>query len=104
MHFDIRQKDVRMTQILRDCIARRIEAALERFSSRIRRITLHLSDVNGPRGGVDKLCRVAVQLEGGEPIRTEGRGSEWLSLATEVAKRAAHSLTREVDRRRDGLA
>jgi len=104
MRVEIQSHNLPMNHILRDCMAYRLEAALRRFSGRVRRVSLNLSDVNGPRGGEDKRCRVDVQLEHGAPIRTEGRGRDLLAVVTEVAQRASHSVAREVDRRRDWRA
>lgn len=41
---------------------RRFEFALGRFGDRVRSLTVHLADLNGPRGGVDKHCLVAIRL------------------------------------------
>ena len=41
---------------------RRFEFALGRFGDRVRSLTVHLGDLNGPRGGVDKHCLVAIRL------------------------------------------
>jgi ribosome-associated translation inhibitor RaiA len=104
MRVEIKNHNLPMTHILRDCVAHRLEAALRRFSGRVRRVSLNLSDVNGPRGGVDKRARVDVHLEYGAPIRAEGRGRDLLAVVAEVAQRASHSVAREVDRRRDWRA
>lgn len=44
----------------RDEIARRLGMRLGKFASSIERISVRLSDVNGPRGGVDHRCVVKV--------------------------------------------
>ena len=41
---------------------RRFRFALGRFGDRVRSLTVHLADLNGPRGGVDKHCLVAIRL------------------------------------------
>jgi putative sigma-54 modulation protein len=47
---------------------RRFEFALSRFGYRVRSLVVRVTDVNGPRGGIDKRCRVTVELQG--PTRT----------------------------------
>lgn len=47
---------------------RRFAFALRRFEDRVRSLVVRVTDVNGPRGGIDKRCRVTVQLQG--PSRT----------------------------------
>jgi ribosome-associated translation inhibitor RaiA len=46
-----------------------VENALSRFSDRITRVEVHLSDVNKGKGGSDdKRCMMEVRLEGRQPI------------------------------------
>ncbi len=45
-----------------------VESALDRFSDRITRVEVHLSDLNGQKGGHDdKRCMMEVRLEGRQP-------------------------------------
>jgi hypothetical protein len=39
-----------------------IEAGLDRYKSRLTRVEAHLSDVNGPKGGRDCRCALAVPV------------------------------------------
>ena len=45
-----------------ELVERRIQYALNRFSSQVRTVQVTLSDVNGPKGGSDSLCRFKVLL------------------------------------------
>jgi hypothetical protein len=46
-----------------------VEAELARFSKRITRVEVHLSDVNGKKGGQnDMRCMMEARLEGRPPI------------------------------------
>ena len=46
-----------------------IPEELSRFSHQITRVEVHLSDVNGPKNGLnDKRCLIEVRLEGMKPI------------------------------------
>jgi hypothetical protein len=55
---------IRMTAGLSPSLAplarRRLEFALGRFGARVRSLTVRLADLNGPRGGLDKHCLVAL--------------------------------------------
>ena len=53
---------------LRDTRARRLSFALRRFERRIRRMTVRIADVNGPRRGVDSRCSMTVDLIDGRQI------------------------------------
>jgi ribosome-associated translation inhibitor RaiA len=46
-----------------------VERALDRFSDRITRVEVHLSDQNGDKGGPnDKRCTMEARLEGRQPM------------------------------------
>ncbi|HZP03047.1 MAG TPA: HPF/RaiA family ribosome-associated protein [Terriglobia bacterium] len=62
MQAEIRTQNVRLSEALRDYIDRRLGLVLGRFAPRLRRLTVRLTDLNGPRGGVDKSCRLSASL------------------------------------------
>ena len=75
----------------------RLLFALSRFASRVRSLTVRLSDVNGPRGGRDKRCAVAVQLAGSKRlIVVEDLEVELQAAIARAADRAARAVARTV--------
>lgn len=46
-----------------DLTHRRLEFSLGRFASRVRSLHVRLTDLNGPRGGMDKKCLIAIRLD-----------------------------------------
>ena len=87
---------------LKEHIERRIRFALGRFASRIRRLRVRLTDVNGPRGGIDKHCQIAVALAPRGVVMVEGSGDDPFALIADAAKRAGRTVRRELERRRQG--
>ena len=71
------------------------EGALARFSDRITRVEIHLSDENGARGGIeDKRCMVEARLEGRQPIAVTDRAptvEQAMAGAADKLKRAIES-------------
>lgn len=61
MDVEIRFLHIEPSDALRDHIERRVGFALRRFSDRIRSVTVRVVDLNGPRGGIDKECRIEVK-------------------------------------------
>ncbi len=55
-------RGVEIDNVLKTYIRRRINFALSRFSNRVRRITVVVTNKSGPLGGIEKLCRIRVQL------------------------------------------
>ena len=94
-------RNVTLSDIERDRIERRLYFTLGRFSARIVSVDMMLQDENGPRGGLDKKCRVIVRLHGANDVVVEGCGEETLSLVDRTANRAGRAVSRELDMRRD---
>lgn len=95
MKIDIQARDFDLTDDLREHVMRRLGFALSQFQDPIRRVVVCLSDINGPRGGVDKPCYLGVRLNGLSEILVE---------ETEVnfhiaVNRAAEEALRERDER-----
>src|SRR5689334_10029678 len=45
-----------------------VEAGLSRYKERITRVEVHLSDVNGPKGGRDCRCALEARPSGRQPV------------------------------------
>lgn len=78
-------------------VGRRLGFALGRFGDHIARVTVYLTDVNGPRGGADKRCKVVAEARGCGPVVVEDADAD-LDVAID---RAADRVGRAVRRRLD---
>lgn len=85
---------------LRQLAVTRLQFVLRRVRRQVPRATLSLSDVNGPRGGVDKRCRVALQTDGHGPVVITALADDWRSAIDQALARAARVLLRLWQRRR----
>lgn len=91
-------------QRLADHVRGIVEAALSRFTDRITRVEVHLSDENGDKhGGDDKRCMVEVRLAGRRPtvaIHHAETIDEAVGGATDKLKRSIeNTLSRLEDSR-----
>lgn len=55
----------------RDYIRRKLGRKLGKFTMSIERASVRIEDINGPRGGVDKRCRIKVVLSGLPSVMAE---------------------------------
>ncbi len=101
MRTDIRGYHLTISDALRTHIERRLHFALSRFGARILHVTVQLEDVNGPRGGVDKQCRIVVALAGAGHLRVEVLDSEYMSAVDRAADRIQRVVAREFEQQRD---
>ena len=100
MRLEIRRKGVRIAASMRQYLTGHVSSALDRFVQGIRRVTIQLADHNGPRGGVDKHCLIAVQLAGGRVIRAGHSDTRLLAAVALATDRAAYAVGRALKRRR----
>lgn len=84
----------------RDAIARKLGMKLGKFAASIERVSVRLADANGPKGGVDQVCRIKVVLSG-LPSVLVGRRAVTLAAAVEDAIRGtAIAVGNRIQRRR----
>ena len=69
----IRALGVDVDEETRAYIRRKLNRKLRKFASSIVRVSIRLTDVNGPRGGVDQLCRIKITLKGSRPVVFENQ-------------------------------
>jgi len=100
MWLEVTGSGVEVSVALRDYIRRRLEFALGRFVRRIDRVSVRVADVNGPRGGVDKQCRVRVRLRGVSVVLVTEAHEELHAAIDRAAGRAGRTVARKLDRTR----
>jgi hypothetical protein len=96
----IRVLDVEVEDDDCDNIARKLGMKLGKFASSIERITVRLSDANGPKGGRDQICQIKVVLSGLPSIVVEERAAALHTAAERAMKATALAVRRSVQRRR----
>jgi ribosomal subunit interface protein len=83
-----------LTAALQEYAQRRVGAALGRFAGKVTRVVVRLTDVNGPRGGVDKRCLVHVSLSDRPAVVIKDSQDDLYVAIDRAAARAARSLVR----------
>ncbi len=73
MEIHVRSKGLPSEEVPREAIERRIRFAVNRFEPRLAEVSVQLLDINGPRGGVDKVCVLIADLTHGGRIEARGR-------------------------------
>lgn len=89
---------------MRDLAVRRIRFAMRRMTWLVPRATVQLSDINGPRGGIDKRCQLLLKTEQGGLINVTSVASDWRSAIDVALERAIRVLRRLWQRRQDRRA
>ncbi|WP_250528520.1 HPF/RaiA family ribosome-associated protein [Caballeronia sp. GAWG2-1] len=73
----------------------RSEFVFRRLAWLISKATVSLSDINGPRGGVDKRCQVEVQIDRSNTVVATSIARDWRGAIDLALARAARTLVRK---------
>ncbi len=85
---------------MRDVAVDRLNFVLRRLGNFVARARLRLSDVNGPRGGVDKRCLVELKTDAGGTVVITAASHDWRTAIDDALARAAQVMRRQLQRGR----
>jgi len=77
----------------------RLDRVFDRYPHRVERVALRGRDENGPKGGIDQVCRLSIVLPGFDDVIVEKRGATPL-LAFDAAFASARRVLRRLQDRR----
>ena len=86
---------------LRDLTERRVRFVLRRLGWVVPRAEVQMSDVNGPRGGIDKRCQVELRTDGAGSVVVASIASDWCAALNKALAKAARFLMRALRRGAD---
>src|SRR4029079_8359796 len=84
----------------RDYIGRKLGMKLGAFGASIERVTVRLSDTNGPKGGRDQRCQIKVVLSGLPSVVVNETDSTLPRTINRAVDAIAIAVRRRVQRRR----
>lgn len=96
----VRVFGVRLDRDDRVYIRRKLGTKLGKFATAIERVTVRVADVNGPRGGVDQVCRIKVVLSGLPSVVFEARDPSLHAAIDRALAGAERGVRRSLQRRR----
>ena len=83
---------------LRDLTVERVRFALRRLTAWVPLARVQFSDVNGPRGGVDKRCQVELKTDAAGTVVITSLAHDWRTALDRSLTRATRVLTRSLQR------
>ena len=83
---------------MRDLSVERVRFALRRLNTFVPRAKVQFTDINGPRGGVDKRCQVELSTERVGTVVIASLARDWSTALDRSLGRATRVLTRNLQR------
>ncbi len=81
-------------------VRRKLGMKLGKFATSIERISVRVTDMNGPRGGVDQLCNVKVVLSGLPSVVVQRRHVALHAAIDDALRATERAVRRTIGRRR----
>ena len=100
MQLDMNTNRMNLRPEFREIIGGELDIAFRSLEGHIAGITIHLSDINGPRGGVCKRCRIVVDTAKLGPIIVRQTENDFHRAVTNAIDIAANTLRRRITKRR----
>ena len=101
MNFLLQTPGIELKSDQQELIERRVYYALGRFDGHIQQLRVRVTDMNGPRGGIDIHCLIEAGLQSGDPVVVEVQDSDPVMAVARGAERLARRLRDQLSRRRD---
>ncbi len=80
-------------------IESRTRLAFDKFRNDVRAIVITVEDINGPRGGIDRVCKVLVKLRSRKELFVSDKNSSVSSVVSSAIDRVTRAVRKTVDRR-----
>ncbi len=101
MFVEVRASNIDLRQALRSYVERRLRFVLGRFGDRVGRVVVRIAGLSGPQGGVEKSCRLSVQVLPFGGVTVEEIDKVLYQAIDRATGRIGRLVARELDRARD---
>lgn len=92
MKLSIRTRNVELTEALQEQVSRRLAFALDTFGDHVEDAVVSLVDLNGPKGGVDKMCQITVRVVRAGDVAVRDTGTTIQAALNRTARRLKYRL------------
>lgn len=100
MSIHIQARGFDLTEPLQQYTLGRIRLGLGGRLDDINKVRVELSDINGPRGGPDKRCRVHISLRKRQHVVIEDTQADMYNAISSALRRAGRVLGRRISKMR----
>ncbi|HEU4539012.1 MAG TPA: HPF/RaiA family ribosome-associated protein, partial [Polyangiaceae bacterium] len=100
MKFEFRSVNVPVSEALRGHVSKKLDFAIGRFARRVVRVVVRLADVNGPKGGPDKRCRIVARVAPTQHVVVEATAADAYTAVSRAALRLDEGVARALTKAR----
>lgn len=101
MNIEVIARNVDMTDAIAQHATDRFTHALNQYEHRVGNVTVRLKDVNGPKGGVAKVCDAEIKLQGMPDVVVSKTDADLYLAITTAADTAKVAVGRGLSKLKD---
>jgi len=98
MTISIRVRGIEWTDELHKEVERSVAFAVDRYQTHVNHVSVYLVDLNGPKGGADKLCQMTAKLRSGDRVFILEKGSAIVPTVNSAVDRLRYRIGRGIRR------
>lgn len=98
MTISIRVRGIEWTDELHKEVERSVAFAVNRYQRHVNHVSVYLVDLNGPKGGADKLCQMTATLRSGGRVFILEKGSAIVPAVNRAVDRLRYRIGRSIQR------
>ncbi len=98
MHLDVQSRGFSLSEALAAYVKRRLISAVSAHDQHIQLVRVRLSDINGPRGGVDKSCLLHIELAGTASVTVRETSADMYAAIDKATERLGRSVARRLQK------
>jgi putative sigma-54 modulation protein len=98
--FELHSPEMHLPPDLTAYVKAKLVTKLAKFGRQVTELLVHLKDVDGARGGVEKSCHIEARLVGREPVNIEERHEDLRAAIDLAVLRATEAVHRHLERTR----
>ena len=96
MQISVNSTNLDISEKLNLELNQRIKSTFSRINERIAKVTISLKDINGPKGGNDKECKVQLTVPGLQPVVVASRKDKVGKAISASLRTANQTLIRKL--------
>jgi len=95
---DVQARNFSLTDAIDTHTRQKLEHMVHKFGDRILKITVHMSDDNGPKGGIDKHCHIHVDMKKLPTVVIEGSEENLYTAIDNACHRAERAVRKTLEK------
>jgi ribosomal subunit interface protein len=92
----IQSRHFSLSEALNKYVKSKVQVMLSRYEEKIIRVDVSLFDINGPKGGEDKCCKIIIKINGSSSIVVQETAEDLYDAINTSSRRAKRAINRQL--------